>query len=62
MNRIGTKEWAVHRVDGQVFLRMNEETAAGLALILESFEERRRKDYGDPVTWGDLVADLRVAR
>lgn len=62
MNRAGTKEWKVHRVNGEVFLRMNEETAAGLALILESFEDRQMKHSEPVVTWGDLVADLRTAR
>lgn len=61
MSRIGTKEWKVLRADGEVILAMNEETAAGLALIVEMFEESRIKNTA-PVTWTDLVAELRTAR
>lgn len=59
--RTATKEWTVARVEGRVVLTMNEETAAAVASILERVEERILDGTNNPVTWTDLVGDLRTA-
>lgn len=60
--RAGTKEFEVERRDGKVVLTLNEDAAAGLALILETYELRQIERHQGFVTWGDLVADIRTAR
>lgn len=60
--QIGTYKYKVERLDGEVVIRLNESTASELADIVESHEKwRTGEPFLDPVTWTDLVADIRTA-